>query len=224
VLPAVTALAAALGGWALALPAALACGLLWGINLLRRLALVPRVRHRRIVPNESIRRSARHAVIIGLATAACFGTGLDLACHVLMHSMPGRPLIVLAAALAGLGASVSNGAGACARHYVMRVRLARTGVIPWRCKAFLDAMTERTVLYRAGSGYLFIHGLLGDHLASKRTNPAGNVDNTSRNLANTEVIPVALSYESAYRADQPSSQRVSHRAQQSSGRHTAGAG
>jgi hypothetical protein len=223
-LPALTALVAGLAGWPLALIAALACGLLQGLNLPRRLGMVPRPRRPKTMPNESIRRSARQAALTGVATAAGFGIGLDLVCHVLTTTMPGIPLIALAAIFAGAAASVSNGGGACARHYLARFRLVRAGVIPWRYQTFLDAMTERTLLYRSGSGYLFIHTLLGEHLGHQQVNPAGNIANTPPALANTEVIPVALSHEPANRADQPPPQRVSHRAQQPAGRHSAGAG
>jgi hypothetical protein len=222
-LPAVTAIVATVAGWPLALLAALACGLLQGLNLPRRLGMVPRPRRPKTTPNESIRRSARQAAISGIATAAGFGIGLELVCHVLTSTVPGAPVIALAAIIAGAAASLSNGAGACARHYLARFRLARAGVIPWRYQTFLDAMTERTLLHRSASGYLFIHRLLGEHL-SYQVNPAGNIANTPPALANTEVIPVALSHEPAYRADQPPSQRVSHRAQQPAGRHSAGAG
>jgi len=222
VLPALTALAAALGGWLLALAAALACGLLWGLNLPGRLGLQPRPRRPRTVPNESIRRSARHAALAGLAAALAFGVGMFLASQV--AGGLSTPAVTAAILLAGAGAGFSNGAAACARHYSARFRLTRSGVIPWRYRTFLDAMTERTLLHRAGSGYMFIHPLLTDHLTRKYTNPARKLENRPPGLANTEVMPVALSHEPAYRADQPSSQRVSDRAQLSAGRHLAGAG
>jgi hypothetical protein len=221
-LPVVTVIAAAAGGWPLALIAALAGGLLWGLNLPERLGLRPRPARPRTVPNESIRRSARHAALAGLAAAAAAGIGLALVSR--LAGDLSAPVIVLAVVLAGAGAAVSAGGGACGRHYAARLRLARAGVIPWRYRTFLDAMTDRGLLYRAGSGYLFIHRMLADHLADNYTNPAEKLENPPVGLANTEVIPVALSHEPAYRADQPSSQRVSHRAQQPAGRHSAGAG
>jgi len=211
VLPAVTAFAAALGGWPLAVVVAPASGLLWGLNLPWHLGLRPRPRRRQTAPNESVRRSARHAAVTGLVTAAALGAGLLLAWPA-DHAL-GGPVILAAAAGAGVAASISNGAGACARHYAARVTLTRAGVIPWRFGTFLDAMTERTLLHRSGSGYLFIHRLLAEHLVLNHTNPVSKLENATPGLANTEVIPVALPYEPAYRADQPPPQRVSHRAQ-----------
>jgi hypothetical protein len=217
-LPAITVIAASVGGWPLALPAALACGLLWGVNLPARLGLRPRPRRPRTVPNEAIRRSARHASVATIAAAA--GSGIGLALLNSLANDLATPAIALAALLIGAGAAVSTGAGACVNHYAARLRLARAGVIPWRYRTFLDAMTERNLLYRSGGDYRFIHRLLADYL----TNPGGNIGNSPAALAQTEVIPVALSHEPAYRTDQPSPQRVSHRAQQPAGRHSAGAG
>jgi hypothetical protein len=223
VLPVLVAAAAAAGGLVLAAIAALAGGLLWGVRLPERAGLVPRPRRRRTVPNERIRRSAWRAAITGGTAALASGFGLYLASR--LFGGLATSGVVLAAAVTGAGASVSNGAGACVRHYAARYRLARSGVIPWRCKAFLDAMTERGLLYRSGSGYQFIHRLLAEHLSAHiPIKPTNKIENSAGGLANPEVIPVALSYEPAYRADQPSSQRVSHRAQQPAGRHSARTG
>ncbi|HEX6524227.1 MAG TPA: NACHT domain-containing protein [Streptosporangiaceae bacterium] len=222
-LPVLIAATAAIGGWVLATIAALACGLLWGLNLPERAGMVPRPRRRRTVPNERIRRSACHAAATAGVAALASGLGLYLVSR--LFGALSTPAVVLAAIAAGTGASVSNGAGACVRHYIARYRLARAGTIPWRCKMFLDSMTERGLLYRSGSGYLFIHRLLADHLSAHiPINPIDKIENSTQGLANPEVIPVALSHEQAYRADQPSSQRVSHRAQQPAGRHSARTG
>ncbi|MBV9452473.1 MAG: NACHT domain-containing protein [Streptosporangiaceae bacterium] len=223
VLPVLVAATAAIGGWVLATIAALACGLLWGLNLPERTGMVPRPRRRRTVPDERIRRCARHAAAAASVAALASGLGLYLVSR--LFGALSAPAVVLAAIAAGTGASVSNGAGACARHYIARYQLARAGIIPWRCKTFLDSMTERGLLYRSGSGYLFIHRLLADHLCAHiPINPIEKVEKSTQGLANPEVIPVALSHEPAYRADQPSSQRVSHRAQQPAGRHSARTG
>ncbi len=223
VLPSLVTIAAAASGWVLATITALACGLLWGLNLPERAGMVPRPRRRRTVPNERIRRSSWRAVAAGGVAAAGSGLGLYLASR--LSAGLATPAVVLAAAAAGAGASVSNGAGACARHCAARYQLARAGFIPWRYKSFLDAMTERGLLYRSGSGYLFIHRLLADHLAAHiPIKTIEKMEKSAGSLANPEVIPVALSHEPAYRADQPPSQRVSHRAQQPAGRHSAGTG
>ncbi len=51
------------------------------------------------------------------------------------------------------------------RPYAMCALLARSGVAPKRYGAFLDEMTNRQLLRRAGQHYSFAHHRLGDHLA-----------------------------------------------------------
>jgi hypothetical protein len=211
-LPAIIALATAVAGPALALPGAVLAGLLFGLGLPRRLGRVPRPRRPRTVPGESVRRSARQATAAGLATAAASCLGLLLTS--LVVAGVSVPLAIAAAVLAGLAASTGTGGGAYVRHYAERARLVRAGALPWRARGFLDAMTERSLLYRSGTGYQFIHPMLRDHMAPPAS-PA---------LADTEVRPVPLSHEPAYRADQPSPERVPHRAQHPAGRDSAGTG
>jgi hypothetical protein len=43
----------------------------------------------------------------------------------------------------------------------------RNGAAPWRYVGFLNDMTNRRFLHQAGSGYLFIHGMLRDHFAGE---------------------------------------------------------
>jgi len=205
-LPAVIAAAAAVAGPVLALLVAVLAGLLYGVGLPRRTGRVPRPRRPRTVPGESVRRSARQATAAGLATAAAAVLGLLLA-RLVVPGLP-APAAIVAAALAGAAASVSAGFGAYARHYAERARLVRAGALPWRTRAFLDTMTERGLLHRSGTGYQFIHRMLRDHVAPPLADRG----------------PVPLSHEPAYRADQPSPERVPHRAQHPAGRDTAGTG
>jgi NACHT domain len=197
-LPVLTTLVAALTSWVFAWFVALACGLLWGLNLARRAGQVPRPSRSRPIPNAGIRRSARRAAVLGVVAAVGFWAGLALTAHVLVSTFPGTAVVMTGAVLAGLGCAVSCGGGACARHYLARVRLARAGATPWRYKSFLESMTERGLLLRTGTGYRFIHRGLRDHLAG---------------LAGGRAVPIAFTHEPAHRADQPSPQRVPHRAQ-----------
>jgi DNA polymerase III delta prime subunit len=120
--------------------------------------LTAELRDERTLPNEGIRRSARHALTIGLAVA--------LLITLLVASISGG----LAGGL-GLGLMVAPAVGlvfggaACLQHYRLRASLARAKVAPWRYGRFLEAMTERLLLRRSGSGYLFVHRLLRDYLA-----------------------------------------------------------
>jgi len=123
------------------------------------------LREERARPNEGIRRSAVHALIvgtlggllIGLVTASSISLGLGL--HSLGTLSPG------VIAVWGLTAGVAFGGAACIQHWVVRVELVREGVAPLRYVSFLEAMAERMILHRSGSGYLFVHRLLRDFLA-----------------------------------------------------------
>lgn len=213
-LPAAIAAATAVAGPVLALSAAVLAGLLFGLGLPRRLGRVPRPRRSRTVPGESVRRSARQATAASLATATAAVLGLLLAS--LLVSGLSVPVAIVAAVLAGAAASVSTGSGAYVRHYAERARLVRAGALPWRTRAFLDTMTERSLLHRSGTGYQFIHPMLRDHVAVQVLAGTG--------LADREVRPVPLFHEPAHRADQQSPERVPHRAQHPAGRDPAGTG
>lgn len=218
-LPAVIAAAAAVAGTVLAVLVAVLAGLLYGLGLPRRLGRVPRPRRPRTVPGESVRRSARQATAAGLATATATALGLLLA-RLLIPGLP-VPAAIVAGALAGAAASVSAGSGGYVRHYIERARLVREGALPWRTRAFLDTMTERGLLHRSGTGYRFIHRMLRDHVAGP---PQARPPQAGPPLPDREVRPVPLSHEPAYRADQPSPERVPHRAQHPAGRDSAGTG
>ena len=167
--PAVIALATALAGPVLAVLAAIAAGLLFGLGLPRRLGRVPRPSQPRTVPNETVRRSARQAAVTGLATTVAVFAGLLLV-SLLVSGL--TVLVALTAALlAGLAASVSNGSAAWVRHHVERARLVRDSALPWRTVTFLDAMSERGLLHRSGTGYAFIHPMLRDHLTGQSPAP-----------------------------------------------------
>ena len=43
---------------------------------------------------------------------------------------------------------------------------------PWQYESFLEAMTQRLLLRRSGSAYLFVHRLLRDHLGGRDRTPA----------------------------------------------------
>lgn len=53
------------------------------------------------------------------------------------------------------------------KHWGVRGLLVGAGVAPWRYGTFLDAMTERLLLRRSGTGYVFVHALLRDYFADQ---------------------------------------------------------
>ncbi len=65
----------------------------------------------------------------------------------------------------GLAVGLVFGGAACLQHYRVRASLVRAKVAPRRYGQFLEAMTERLLLRRSGSAYLFVHRLFRDYLA-----------------------------------------------------------
>jgi hypothetical protein len=57
---------------------------------------------------------------------------------------------------------------ACLQHVTIRTLLWQTNNAPWNYAHFLNYATERLLMKRAGGGYLFIHGLLRQNLATER--------------------------------------------------------
>lgn len=123
------------------------------------------LRDERVMPNEGIRRSAQHAIVVGLAA----GVGAALTGG-LGYGLVSRRAGALPAGL-GIGLIVAPtivivfGGAACVQHYVVRAWLVRVRSAPWQYGRFLEAMTQRLLLRRSGSAYLFIHRLLRDYLA-----------------------------------------------------------
>ena len=125
------------------------------------------LRDERDTPNAGVRRSGRNALLGGLITMLVAGLA-----GWLQYGVEGA----LVAPPLGLIAGLGLGGWGFIRHYAVRVRLAREGSAPWRYSSFLEAMTQRHLLYRTGSAYIFIHRLLRDHLADQPTgNPSESV-------------------------------------------------
>lgn len=149
------------GGLGFALAGALGGGLIGGVT--------STIKDERSVPNEGIRRSARHAIRFAITAgiAACLIGGLT--------SVQGIGLITgigigIAGAMTGglaigLAVNTHTGVAAVISHYAVRASLTRLGRAPWRYVTFLDAITERLLLRQSGSAYLFVHRLLRDHIA-----------------------------------------------------------
>jgi hypothetical protein len=51
-------------------------------------------------------------------------------------------------------------------HYVVRLLMSITGIIPWNYVGFLNYCVDRIFLHRVGGGYIFIHRLLMEHFAA----------------------------------------------------------
>jgi hypothetical protein len=77
----------------------------------------------------------------------------------------GLPVGLLSGLAAGLAVGSIYGGVACLRHLALRCLLVYEGALPLRYVRFLDTAADRLFLRRTGSGYLFIHRLLRDHIA-----------------------------------------------------------
>ena len=53
------------------------------------------------------------------------------------------------------------------QHYCLRLSLYLEGGIPWNYVRFLDYASRLILLQKVGSGYVFIHRLLLEHMADR---------------------------------------------------------
>jgi DNA polymerase III delta prime subunit len=144
-----------------ALTLALLLGAVFGLVFGLSAGLTTELRDQRTVPNEGIRRSARHALAIGLTVALIVGLAFERVWSLAEGLTFG--LVV------GLPIALVFGGAACLQHYSVRASLVRAGVAPWRYGRFLEAMAERLLLRRSGSAYVFVHRLFRDYLADLAT-------------------------------------------------------
>jgi energy-coupling factor transporter ATP-binding protein EcfA2 len=66
----------------------------------------------------------------------------------------------------GLLAGLLKGGLACWRHYMLRLLLCRTGMMPWNYTRFLDEAARHILLHRVWGGYTFPHRLFQDYISS----------------------------------------------------------
>jgi hypothetical protein len=59
------------------------------------------------------------------------------------------------------------------QHFALRFVLSRENLLPWRLVTFLDYATERIFLRKVGGGYVFVHRMLMDYVASLEPGPGG---------------------------------------------------
>ncbi|HEX2907554.1 MAG TPA: NACHT domain-containing protein, partial [Phototrophicaceae bacterium] len=154
-------------GLAIGLVYGLAIGLVYGlaIGLVYGLAIGLRtVEHveARIQPNQGIRRSARNALLIGLAYGLAYGLTFGLAVLVvgLIYGLISELAVVMV-----VGLVMGGGGDAVVQHLTLRFIIMRAGYTPWNYARFLDFCAERVFLRKVGGGYIFVHRLLLDYFA-----------------------------------------------------------
>jgi eukaryotic-like serine/threonine-protein kinase len=119
----------------------------------------------RSMPNEGIHRSARHALVVGLVSGLAVGLVSGLVSGLVAGLVVGLVVGLVSGLVLGLFFGLGFGGVACLRHLAVRGLLACYGFAPLRYVRVLDEATDRLLLRRAGSGYLFVHRLLLEHLA-----------------------------------------------------------
>lgn len=120
-------------------------------------------------PNQGIRHSALHSMLIGCLGVLIGGVGGGWLAGIITGSY--NPLLPLAYGLIlgpviGVVSGLRSGGIACIQHLVLRWLFWETNAMPWNYTRFLDYSTEHVLLRKVGGGYIFVHRLLLEYFAS----------------------------------------------------------
>lgn len=140
---------------------ALTCGFIVGSIT----GLVPGLVEKRTTPNEGIYRSARRALTLGLPAGILSGFVFALVFSWTSSMVDGIGQGLRNGLLLGLAVALLYGGQACLQHLSVRGILVCYGRAPVSYVRFLEEATDRLIMLRAGSGYIFIHRLLLEYLA-----------------------------------------------------------
>lgn len=170
--------------------------LLMALAILLWRGLSIRLRPTSVSPNEGIRRSAKHALTIGLTAGVAIGLGNSLFSnvnHALISvvvswlrgwDLPASLSFLLntrlieigseapAVITIGLCVGLAVGGYACLQHLILRTLLVQDGCIPWRCVRFLNYAADRVLLRKVGGAYEFIHPWFQERFAAIPAEPA----------------------------------------------------
>ncbi len=148
------------------------CGALAGLVIG---GIVPRIDNSKVTINQGIRLTQRNALITGLgSTIFCAIPGILML--ILARVTAIKDYSMSQCILGGLGFGVLIGFFTCfwfgglsiIQHYVLRIHLAAKGMLPWNVAKFTSRGIRLRLLQRVGGGYLFVHGLLREHLANRK--------------------------------------------------------
>jgi hypothetical protein len=138
----------------------------------------------RITPNEGMHRSVRNGLLVGLAASGIAWVTVVAGAA----TAGGSSFAIRAAGTYALFDGISwmvlggllYGGAAWLQHATIRVLMALEGSLPLRAVEFLEDAESRALLRRSGGGYVFVHDLFRDHLASTAggSGPAGPVLHT----------------------------------------------
>ncbi len=130
-----------------------------------------------ILPNQGMRNSFRHSLVIGLVSGLISVVGIGL----LLSWGGGLRVGLQSGLLFGLGIGLNfwfrSGGTACILHVILRVSLWKANFAPLNYPRFLDSAAEHILLRKVGGSYIFIHRLFLNYFASLNTTtgslPAG---------------------------------------------------
>lgn len=120
-------------------------------------------------PNQGIRRSVRHSVLLGSAGVVVGGIASGLVTYVALpaHNLVGSSVFAFFfGPLLGLIIGLRVGGVAFLQHFALRWLLWKTRTIPWNYSRFLDYAARHVLLRKVGGGYIFVHRLLLEYFAS----------------------------------------------------------
>lgn len=125
-------------------------------------------------PNEGIRRSMRNGVfagclfgpIGGLASGLVSGLAFGLIGRLSGWLILGIGFTIIYGITFAYQIATIRGLIACVEHYILRWHFWRRGMMPLHYVHFLNYATERILLRKVGSGYIFAHRLLLEYFAS----------------------------------------------------------
>jgi eukaryotic-like serine/threonine-protein kinase len=116
-------------------------------------------------PNGAISRSARLAVASAIISLSTAGVAFVVVFSSVRGISDGLGRGLRDALILGTAVWMLMGGIAFIRHLVLRILLAYKGFAPLSYIRFLDDASSRLFLYQAGSGFIFVHGLLQEHFA-----------------------------------------------------------
>jgi DNA polymerase III delta prime subunit len=115
----------------------------------------------RTVPNEGILRSARRALSIGIPAGVIGGS----IAGVLIRPIASVYTTVMMSFFFAFSVGLSFGGRTCLRHITLRLLLVYNDFAPLRYNAFLEDSTDRLVLRRSATGYIFFHQMIRSYFA-----------------------------------------------------------
>jgi hypothetical protein len=120
-----------------------------------------------LIPNQGILRSARNGILYGLLVGLLGGLSFGLLGGLLLGLLYGLLYGLFVGLFLGLFFGLFAGGGlAYIQHIILRLLLWQSKLAPLRYVRFLDYTTRCILLRKIGGGYIFIHRLLLDFLAS----------------------------------------------------------